>query len=208
MDIREFAQREGISVQRAAKLARDGRIQAVKRGRSWNVAPDATLVRRGRRPLSPRSQEDFIQFLDSGTLDHVTGDRKRRTASRVQQYWSSDNPAQLLREWFAGTRLEGRGGRALIRAAQVGHDDQVAEVRAAKGAWILKDKDSIRGRISDYAAIRGLNSEEVAQRSGVNIDTVNALLRRGYSVSGNLDAHRVVRTLEIPAVLVDAVLET
>lgn len=206
MDIKTFATREGMSVQRAAKLAREGRIPAVKEGRSWVLADDATLKRHTRRPLSEQSATDFITFLNTGTLDHVTGDRKRRTAQRVNQYWNAENPAELLREWFRGISLtETRGGAAIIDAARKGLDALVSEVRNNKGSWILSGREQIRRRVSDYMAIQNLRAPEIAEGTGVPISTVETLARRGHSPTGNLDANRVVRALGIHAVRVDAV---
>lgn len=208
MDLKTFAAREGMSVQRAARMAREGRIPAVKQGRRWLVEPDATLTRFTRRPLSERSAHDFITFLNTGTLDHVTGDRKRRTAQRVRQYWQADNPAGLLREWFRGITLdETRGGAAIVTAAHKGLDDLVLEVRHNKGSWVLQGKELVRRRISDYMAIHNLRVEQVADQAGVPISTVQALVNQGFSPTGNLDANRVVRTLGIHAVRVNAVSE-
>lgn len=117
--------------------------------------------------------------------------------------------SELLREWFHGVSLtETRGGAAIVAAARLGQDDLVAEVSRARGAWVLKGKERVRRRITDYMAIRGLQTEDVATLAGVSVDTVKALANRGISPTGNLDANRVVRALGIDAVQVNAVSES
>lgn len=138
----------------------------------------------------------------------MTGDRKRRTAQRVSQYWQAENPAELLRDWFHGITLtETRGGAAIVKAARKGFDDQVEEARGNKSVWNLQGKDRVRRRISDYMAIKNLRAEDVAELSGVPVNTVKSLATCGYSPTGNLDANRVIRALGINAFRVDAVSE-
>lgn len=199
MQVKDFADREGITVQRAARLAREGRIpHARKVGAHWEIPDAATVERRGGRPLSQQSREDFLGFLNTGTLDHVTGIRKKRTASRVRQFLASGDPAKLLRDWWGSESPDGRGGAALVRAAQKGNDRQVRDARQGQVTWKLDSPDVIARRVSDYRAIQGMTIADVAEAAGVSDRTISSLERHGFSPTGNRDAARVASALHIP----------
>ncbi|MBP1326112.1 DNA-binding XRE family transcriptional regulator [Leucobacter exalbidus] len=135
--------------------------------------------------------------MHTGTLDHVTGTRKKRAGERIRQFWASDDPAKLLRDWWGGTPSEGRGGAALVRAAQKGYDWQVRDVHRSRNTWILDSPDLIKRRVGDYRAIRGLTIDEVADAAHVDPQVVSMLERQGVTPTTNRDAARVIRALDI-----------
>lgn len=204
MKISEFAQSEGITVQRATRLAREGRIPARKVSGVWEVDESASIVRRSRRRLSEQSRSDVLRWMNFKTFDGITGVRKARAAARIREFINSPDPVSLLRDWWAGSAPEGRGGAAVVRAAQRGYDQQVRDAQKHMGMWVLDSPDSIRGRISDWRAIRGVSAGELAERADVPTSVINTIERTGYSPRGNRDVARIVKTLRIPAVHVRA----
>lgn len=204
MKMKELAQREGISVQRAARLARDGRVHATKVDGKWVVDSSSPVSKRSRRPLSPQSRADFLHFLDKATLDGITGSRKKRAGERVRTFIAAEDPATLLREWWAGGPApEGRGFAVLVRLALDGRDSVLIHDRQkGLGGWILDNPHDIAGRVSDWRAIRGTSVQELSELTGVSESHIRTIERTGYSPGGNRDVARVVQRLKVPAVRV------
>ncbi|MHA3724149.1 hypothetical protein ACXR2T_09750 [Leucobacter sp. HY1910] len=202
MNISEFAQREGISVQRAAKLAREDRIPAHKERGRWIVDCDASPEKRSRRPLSRQSQDDFLYFMDRRTFDGITGSRKARAAERVRTFAASKDPVQLLRDWWADSPdPEGRGFAVLVRLAKRGTGDMslIRDRQRGLGVWMLDNPIDIAGRISDWRAIRGVSIHELSEATGVPETIIRTIERRGVSPRGNRDVAMIVKKLKVPA---------
>ena len=180
MDIRTFAEREGISVQRARELARLGRIPAVRAGRSWVIPESFERSKASRRPLSAHSQSDLITYLNTRTFDHVFGTRRARLAERVRTLIVATNPAAVLREFFAGTELpEGPGGAAIVRAAMRGLDDTATEALRHVPRWVVSSQTQLAGLVRDARAVGKMDLAEASRLFGISRTQFAQLERRG-----------------------------
>lgn len=200
MKLREYAERAGISVQRAGVLARQGRIPAHREGREWVVDDDAPLsVRRSRRPLSSRSQQQLIEFFDTQNLDHVVGTDRVRTAERIRLLRQVEYPGALLRDYFAGSpEPRGFGGASMVRAALHNKDEFVAEVVRYLPRENLPDMAAVARCIRDHRLIRGLNLEEAASLSEMSPHELRAIEDGETPRRGTLTVLKVLRALDAP----------
>jgi hypothetical protein len=83
---KQWAQRAGISVQRARKLAQEGKLPARRVGRVWALDGDAArgYSKRSGRPLSGRSAWAVIDLLDGRSPEGVSRSERLRARRRVE----------------------------------------------------------------------------------------------------------------------------
>ncbi len=65
----------------------------------------------------------------------------------------------------------------MVRAAQQGFTLQVTDAQKREVVWMLNTPQLIKGRVSDYRAIRGLSVEQVAAAADVTESAVRVLER-------------------------------
>lgn len=201
MDLKTYAAREGITVQRASQLARAGRITAHKTAGRWVVEqPTARRARPG-RAYSQNTRDDVVAYLHRRTLEVAPpGYRRARLAARIRELRTADNPAQYLRDMFAGAPApEGPGGAAIVRAALRGLDHQVQEVVLAQHDHFLTTPVKIAVAIRDERMLLRLSRANVAAAAGMPLEAYTRLETQGVSRLGNIDGRRVMQALGIRA---------
>ncbi|MGO1543275.1 MAG: hypothetical protein ACTHXA_02935 [Gulosibacter sp.] len=180
--IAEYAEKEGISVQRARELARNGRIPARKFGGSWVVESGSARQSRSQRPLSPTSQADLIAYFNTRSLLHVNGTRRARLAERVRKLQDAENPAALIRQYFAGSQAsDGIGGAAIIRAALRGFDVQVREVLQVRHRLFIRSSADLARVMLDSRALLGEESYRAATEQWLTKTQIRQLERGNRS---------------------------
>lgn len=181
MEAKEYARIAGITPERVRQLARAHRIDAELIEGRWQIEYDGSPHRSpSRRPLSQQSRKDMLRFFVTMKLDHVTGVAKQRLAQRYRELMSAPSRAQLLLEWWGWEQPEGTfAERNFIRAAQQGDEEWLAAMLEYPDAWLLSDGPTIAARLGDRMALNGLKAEDLAERSGLAVETVRRIVRYG-----------------------------
>jgi len=143
----EYAQRHGISSQRARALASQGRIGARKVGSQW-VVPDGGAMRSVRsagRPPSTATVWSAALALDEGDLDGARDPQRRRAAKRVIQRLAAAEvgPSRVL---AVATLFVNRGDLHHVRAAdlvELAADPRVARSGLAWSRSAIQSVDDI-----------------------------------------------------------------
>ncbi len=198
--IADYALSEGISVQRARELARKGKINAKRVGRSWVVMEGSRRHVAGSRALSEQSQADLIEYLNTRSFRHVSGHRKARLAGRVRGLLVSPNPAGMLRDFFSdqGT-ISGLGGASIVRASLAGHDDFVRDLFTnMEFRENLPSPDAVARKLHDARVLRGFSVEQAAHQSGMPLKEYRRLESKGEARLGNITAVAAFRALGAP----------
>lgn len=198
--IGEYARCEGISVQRARELARMGKINAKQVGRSWVVSKGARRHIAAGRALSPQSQTDLLEYLNTRSFKHVSGHRKTRLAERVRGLLASPNPAGVLCDYFAGQEtVQGLGGASIVRAALSGQEDLVRNVFTdIEFRENLTSPSAVSRKVHDARVLRGLSLEQAARRTGLPLSEYRRLESKGEGRLGNITAIAALKTLGAP----------
>lgn len=191
----DYATLQGISPQRVRELARDGKICATKVGRVWVIEEPTDRSTPKRRPLSEKNQQALLTYLSSYSLRHVQGTERKRLAQRLRELQNAENPAELLREYFANTRLEGRGPAAIVRAALDGKDRQVQDSLAIAPRRALTDCKAVADALITMRALTGFTPEEIAEKSGVALHTYRKLECSTPLKNGNLYASMAFKSM-------------
>lgn len=112
LSVAEAAERLGVSRQRVVQLIGDGRLHAVRLGRSWAIAEGELasfeVARRPSvRPMSARMARAMVDLIGQGFGEPAgvswqgLPDRERsRLRRRWEQLRASEEPASLLRAWL------------------------------------------------------------------------------------------------------------
>jgi len=136
LTLADYAERHGISAQRARALAAKGRIDARKVGSQWLVADDgaARSARSAGRPPSIETVWTAALALEQGNLDGARDPQCRRAAKRVLQRLpaAEAGPSSVL---AVATLFANRGALHHVRAADL--VDLAADARVARSglAW-------------------------------------------------------------------------
>ncbi len=195
--VKDFAAENGISVQRVRELARKGAINASFVDGAWSIAePPGQRTPRRRRPLSRASQDALIRFLDTNSLRHVQGHAKDRLAAKLQALQQSENPAALLREYFADrTDLDGVGGIAMVRSALKGNDSQVRDGLCVTPKRVLNGIDSVSDALRTLRSISGLSAESISTGAGISISSYRRLESGTSTPNANLIAAKAFHVM-------------
>jgi len=133
-----YADRHGISVQRARLLASQGRLGARKVGSQWLGADDGAVrsVRSAGRPPSVETVWTAALALEQGNLDEPRDPQRRRAAKRVLQRLAAAEagPSRVL---AVATLFANRGELHHVSAADL--VNLAADPRVARSglAWSL-----------------------------------------------------------------------
>ncbi|MFT4470517.1 hypothetical protein ACMX2H_11490 [Arthrobacter sulfonylureivorans] len=115
---REYAEREGVSVQRVRQLIESGAVPARKVGRAWLIEASAPKrVAAAVRPFSADSVFEKALAL-SGEKSSVRGDRVRNWRERLA---SESEPESLLVAWLA---------RRAERRSYIADSEDIADLQA------------------------------------------------------------------------------
>ena len=117
---------------------------------------------------------------------------------RVRALVATDAPAGLLREYFGDRQPEGRGGAAIVRAAQIGLDGQVSRVLRFIEPATLSNREVVAQKLKDIRAIKGISADELAARANVDIRIVRRLESAAdlQATNANLRAALLFRALD------------
>ncbi|NLA66299.1 MAG: helix-turn-helix domain-containing protein [Leucobacter sp.] len=186
MDVKSYAAKEGISERRVRQLIQSGALKAAKIGGKW-VIQDIDRVKRSRPRLSARQRQDLVSYLsDPPTfLSQVHGYRKPRTLEYVHQLETSEQPEQLIIEWFDGFLPPGNGPAATIREV----------IRGSKkwGALGLKhhikpkpvvSKERVRARVVSARLKMGRSLREAAEFTGLPVEVIRRMEQTGTVPGG------------------------
>ena len=207
MNVKEYAKAQNISERGVRKLIERGRVHATRKpgSKAW-VIEDSSETRhaRSRRPLAPRSQDALIHFFRTNTLDGLDSKTKERTAQRIRLLRSSEGPAAILADWFAGqSPADLNAGSNLVAHAVAGHDDRVRQVLHRKHAEYLRERADLAQRVRDERAIRGLTRADLAAAADVELPVLSAI-ERGKSIASVAAVRRVLRALDIEPAAIPA----
>lgn len=198
MSISDFAAARKVTVQHARRLAREGKVPARRDGKRWEVV-NADVPARTRRSLGAQVREDLGVFIRTRTMDHVTGMRKQRLANAVRQLRAAQNPASLLREYFAGHPVPSDiAGAALVKAAINGLDRAVDSSLAMRPTYVLRSPDEFAKRLVEHRLLLDLTSAEVAGSVSVPESTVRRVERGNYPQLGQVLAWKLARATDMP----------
>jgi excisionase family DNA binding protein len=203
MDVKQAAERLGVTPRRVVALIANGRIEATKVGRRWEVTkvPGA----RSRRPLSVRSRQSLAHALHERTLSGLEGQERARTAARVSRLRASQDPAALLADWWGG-EVESRPvnfGTNLVEHAIAGDRAYVREALHRRRREYLRRPEDLADVVSAERRIQGFSIDDLARTAGVAVSDVRRL-ERGLPMSTPSTARRVLDVLSVePTALPD-----
>ena len=206
MDVKQAAERLGVTPRRVVALIANGRIEATKVGRRWEVTevPGA----RSRRPLSVRSRQSLAHALHERTLSGLEGQERARTAARIRRLRASQDPAGLLADWWGGEVESGLVdfGTNLVQHALHGDPDYVREALHRPRREYLRRLEDLADTVSSERRIMGLSIDDLARTADVEVPDVRRL-EHGLPVSRPSIARRVLDALGVePTALPDLVL--
>jgi hypothetical protein len=144
LTLAEYAERRGVSAQRARVLASQGAINARKVGSQWLVADDGAVrsARGAGRPPSVETVWTAALALEQGNLDGARGPQRRRAAKRVLQRLAAAEagPSRVL---AVATLFANRGALHHVRAADL--VELAGDQRVARSglAWSLSPIQSV-----------------------------------------------------------------
>ena len=97
------AARRGVSPQRIRALTASGQLLAEHVGRDWSVDPASLdlLPASASRPLSPRMARALLSLAAGERPEGLDPAELSRARARLAHLRASDQPAVLLRSWFA-----------------------------------------------------------------------------------------------------------
>jgi hypothetical protein len=106
LSVAEYAQRRGISRQRALSMIRAGQISARRIGRSW-VVDQRELNQRAAvgRPLGRRMAGILIDAISGGNLENLNAQDRFFAAGYLNRLGSTGDPARLLHSWMKSRQL-------------------------------------------------------------------------------------------------------
>jgi hypothetical protein len=106
LSVAEYAQRRGISRQRALSMIRAGQIDARRIGRSW-VVDQRELNQRTAvgRPLGRRMASILIDAISGRDLASLNAQDRFFAAGYLDRLGSAEEPARLLHSWMKSRQL-------------------------------------------------------------------------------------------------------
>lgn len=174
MDANEAAAQLGVSPRRVRALAASGRIDAVRNGKSWEV--HALPPRARRRPLAPTSRDLLDQALTQRTLGDMKGQARKRTAERIRELRTAEDPAAIIAAWWGGQKPQGYGvGADLARHALDGDTAYVRRIVRAKRPEFARDPKVLAEIVATERTIAGLTTDRLAEEAGVPAASVKAI---------------------------------
>lgn len=203
MKTEEAADALGVSPRRVVAMIGAGQIEATKVGQRWHIT---TLPpSRSRRPLSDRSRSLLARALHTRSLAGIDGQERARTAARLRELRSSNDPAALLAEWWGGAGDDEpvNFGTNLVRHALAGDRDYVREALHRRRREYLRQREDLADVVSTERRVRGLSIHDLAQTAEVP-DSAVRRIERGLPMSSPSTARKVLRVLDIePTALPD-----
>lgn len=207
MKVVEAAVSLGVSPRRVRALIGAGRLAAERHGRDWEVEASSVTAldgRRGRRPLSARSRDLLAQALHQRSLGGLAGQERARTAARIRQLRTAEDPAGLLIQWWGG-----RPGRAinfgtnLVDHALSGNNAYVKTALARTRYEYLRKPADLADIVNSERTIAGLSRVELAERAQLPVETIR-LIENARPVGSPGAIRKVLRALDIePTALPD-----
>jgi DNA-binding XRE family transcriptional regulator len=207
MNVKEAAAALDVSPRRVVAMIAAGQITATKAAGCWHIT-EVPSVRSRRRPLSGRSQSLLAQALHTRSLAGVHGQELSRTAARIRELRSSENPAELLVDWWRGNVdiAPVNFGTNLVRHAVVGDAEYVREALHRPRREYLRRPEDLAEVVGTERRIRGLSLQQLAREAEVSVADVRAI-ENGRPLSSPTISRRVLRVLEIePTALPDLAL--
>ncbi|CAN5314701.1 hypothetical protein BH09ACT6_BH09ACT6_02430 [soil metagenome] len=205
MNVVEAAGELGVSPRRVRALIASGRLTAHKSGSEWVIPRLDAGPRRRRRPLSPRSRELLARSLHDRTLHGLTGQDRARTAARLRELRTSDDPGQLLIEWWGGVAPDAFGfAENLVQHAVAGNRYYVAETLRRRPREYLRRREDLADVVSGERAILGMSRQQLADSAGVLVELVRSI-EAGEPVNSPAAIRRILRAVNVePTALPDA----
>lgn len=202
MNVSETARALGVTPRRVRARIEAGSIDAHKVGGRWVVGEPVVVTRR--RPLSVSSRDALSRALTQRTLGALTGQQRARTAARIRALRASEDPAQLLIDWWGGRVPHGIGfAQSLVANALAGEREYVKSVFHRPRTEYLRRGTDLADVIRTERAIRGLTRRQLADAAHVAPDAL-ASLERAEPLTSPAAARRILRYLNIePTALPD-----
>ncbi|MBD8478783.1 helix-turn-helix domain-containing protein [Microbacterium sp. CFBP 8794] len=207
MNVKEAAAALDVSPRRVVAMIAAGQIAATKAGGSWHITAMPS-VRSRRRPLSERSQSLLAQALHTRSLAGIHGQELSRTATRIRELRSSENPAELLVDWWRGNvdNATVNFGTNLVRHAVAGDAGYVREALHRSRREYLRRPEDLAEVVGTERRIRGLSLQQLAREAEVSVADLRDI-ENGRPLSSPTTSRRVLRMLDIePTALPDLAL--
>lgn len=203
MNVNSYAQRRGVTPRRVRALIYSGAIPAKKVGRAWQIDSEVWQPRQ-RRPLSLASQEALGFALHNRNFKGLKGQERARTAQRMRMLRESEDPAQLLIDWWGGEKPRHlNAGTNLVLHAQKNHRDYVRKYLKARPSEYLRSRSDLAAVVSSERAIRGIAQEALAQLAEVSLPTLRSI-ERGRPVDSVSAVRKVLRAVDIEPTAIPA----
>ncbi|XPP27600.1 MAG: helix-turn-helix domain-containing protein [Leucobacter sp.] len=193
MNVAEAAARLGVSPRRVRAMAAEGRIPAHRNGSVWvieGLAPPKTS-----RALSARSWQHIAKALKQRTLEGLSGQERARTAARIRQLRSSENPSRLLTDWRPPHAPRDVFLDSLVAQAER-NDDSSLKRALRRPAEYLRNSQDLAQVVSAERAIRGERRGALAAAAGVPERLVRDI-ESGRPLASPGQVRGVLRVLEI-----------
>ncbi|MCJ1707065.1 helix-turn-helix domain-containing protein [Microbacterium sp. VKM Ac-2923] len=207
MNVREAAAALDVSPRRVVAMIAAGQITATKARGGWQIT-EVPSVRSRRRPLSKKSQSLLARALHTRSLAGVHGQELYRTAARIRELRSSENPAELLVDWWRGNvdNAPVNFGTNLVRHALAGHAGYVREALRRPRREYLRRPEDLAEVVGTERRVRGLSLQQLAREAEVSVADVRAI-ENGRPLSSPTTSRSVLRVLDIePTALPDLAL--
>lgn len=207
MNAKQAAAALDVSPRRVLAMIAAGQIAATKVSGSWQIT-DLPTVRSQRRPLSERSRSLLAQALHTRSLSGMHGQELSRTAARVRELRSSENPAALMVDWWGGKvpSTPVNFGTNLVRHAIEGEAEYVREALHRPRREYLRRPEDLADTVRTERRIRGQSTQQLADHAEIPVAEVRAI-EDGRPPSSPTVSRRVLRALDIePTALPDLAL--
>jgi excisionase family DNA binding protein len=206
MNVNEAAKRLGVSPRRVVAMIAAGQISAIKAGGRWEIS-GLPVARRTRRPLSPHSRALLASALHARSLAGLSGQDLARTAARIRELRSAENPARLLSAWWGGAPDDALNfGTNLVQHAIEGDEAYVTAALHRRRREYLRNPQDLADTVKSERRIRGLTPQGLAEAAHVPLEEVRAIERARPMTSPSI-VRRVLRVIDVePTALPDLVI--
>ena len=193
----------GVSERRVRALIQQDKLKAQKVGRIWQI-DELDLHRATRRSLSKHSRLVLSLALHNRSLAGLRGQDRLRTAKRMAELRSSDNPALLFIDLWGG---ESRGplnfGTNLVDHALAGNTAYVLENLHRQQEEYLRKPEDLADIVSSERLVQGFTQTELARMADVPLADLKKI-ERAIGLHSPSPSRRILRVLKIePTALPD-----
>ena len=203
LNVGEASKVPGMSERRVRALFQQDKFKAQKIGRTWQI-DELDLHRTTRRPLSEHSRLILSRALHSRSLPGLTGQDRLRTAKRIAELRSSDNPALPFIDWWGGKPWAPLNiGTNLVDHALDGNTAYVFENLHRRQDECLRKPKGLADIVSSERLIQGFTQTELASMADVPLADLKKI-ELAILLPSPTPSRRILRTLNIePTALPD-----